>query len=244
VSFPAREHFDWYADNSVQTYAEYERLPFWRALDKITFERWRQTIRPASRVLDIGCAQGRSTYQLADPSYETIGFDISKRLVRQAIERSGPGDRISFFVADATSLPFRPGSFDYALTYGVLHHLPDPARICREINGALKPGGTFFASENNRSALRAGFELLQRLRPIWHEEAGEFALISREQLRGWLEDAGFSVTMRTSVFLPPHLLNRVAQPRGERMLDWTDRVANAVPGLRGNGGLVVAEGVK
>ena len=239
-----QEHFDWYADNTVQTYAEYERLPFWLALDEITFARWKEQIRAGSRVLDVGCAQGRSTYKLAGPGYDVVAFDISKRLVRQAIDRLGPDDRITFLVADATSLPFLPASFDFALTYGVLHHLPDPPAICRQISGALKPGGTFFASENNRSALRAGFELLQRLRPLWHEEAGEYALISREQLSSWLGDAGFSVSLRTSVFLPPHLLNRVPQARGERILSRTDRLGNALPGLRGNGGLVVAEGVK
>ena len=30
--------------------------------------------------------------------------------------------------ADAESLPFEPGSFDFVMSIGVLHHLPDPAR--------------------------------------------------------------------------------------------------------------------
>jgi SAM-dependent methyltransferase len=239
-----QEHFDWYADNTVQTYAAYEQLPFWQALDAITFERWRRQIRPGTRLLDVGCAQGRSTFKLVDQAIDVVAFDISKRLVRQAIDRAGPDDNVTFLVADATSLPFVDASFDYVLTYGVLHHVPEPSHLCQEIGRLLRPGGTFFASENNRSALRAGFELLQRLRPLWHEEAGEFAQISRQQMTDWLEGAGLSVSIRTSVFLPPHALNRVKQETGERVLEWTDRVGNAVPGLRGNGGLVVAEGVK
>ena len=239
-----QEHFDWYADNELQTYAQYERMPFWRAADAITFSRWRAQMRPGSRALDVGCAQGRSTFQFAAPDVDVVGFDISKGLVRQAIDRTGPGSRVTFLVADATSMPFLPGSFDYALTYGVLHHLPDPARMCLEIGRLLRANGTFFASENNQSPLRVVFELLQRLRPIWYEEAGEFAQISSRQLADWLAGAGLSVSIHTSVFLPPHLLNRVSQRVGERLLGVTDRVANAIPGLRASGGLVVAEGVK
>jgi SAM-dependent methyltransferase len=239
-----QEHFDWYADNTVQTYAAYEQLPFWQALDAITFARWREQIRPGTRLLDVGCAQGRSTFRLVDAQIDVVAFDISKRLLRQAIDRAGPDDRVTFLVADATSLPFVDGSFDYVLTYGVLHHVPDPAALCREIGRLLKPQGTFFASENNRSILRAGFELLQRMRPLWHEEAGEFAQISRHQMARWLEAAGLSVSIRTSVFVPPHALNRVNQSTGRRVLAATDRLGNAVPGLRWNGGLVVAEGVK
>jgi ubiquinone/menaquinone biosynthesis C-methylase UbiE/uncharacterized protein YbaR (Trm112 family) len=239
-----QEHFDWYADNERQTYSQYERLPFWQALDAMTFDRWRSQITPGSRVLDVGCAQGRSTFKLVSPNVDVVGFDISKSLVREALDRVVPGARVTFFVGDATSLPFADESFDYALTYGVLHHLPEPARICREIARVLRPGGTFFASENNRTVFRSVFELLQRLRPQWYEEAGEFAQISRTQLAGWLEGAGLSPSIHTSVFVPPHALNRVSIGLAGRVLRSTDSVAGAIPGLRGNGGLVVAEAVK
>src|SRR5205823_3919782 len=125
----------------------------------------------------------------------------SKGLVRQAIERTDRGDgsaQVTFMVADATTLPFLDESFDYVLTYGVLHHLPDPPQICREIGRILKPGGTFFCSENNRTVLRRVFELLQRLNPLWYEEAGEYAQISRLELADWFASAGLSGSIRTS----------------------------------------------
>ncbi|MFL5925908.1 MAG: methyltransferase domain-containing protein [Gaiellaceae bacterium] len=239
-----QEHFDWYADNPRQTYSQYEHLPFWQALDAMTFERWRLRIRPGSRVLDVGCAQGRSTFKIVRDDIDVVGFDISKALIREALDRVQTGARLTFFVGDASSLPFMDESFDFALTYGVLHHLPDPAGICREIARVLRPGGTFFASENNRTIFRSAFELLQRIRPQWYEEAGAFAQISRRQLATWLEGAGLAASIRTSVFVPPHALNHVRVDIGTRVLRSTDRVAAAVPGLRDNGGLVVAEAVK
>lgn len=242
-----QEHFDWYADNALQTYSQYEQLPFWQALDAITFARWRKAIKPGSRLLDIGCAQGRSTFKIVSPDLDVVAFDISKALVRQALDRAERADasaHVTFMVADATTLPFLDESFDYVLTYGVLHHLPEPRQICSEISRILKPGGTFFCSENNRTILRSAFELLQKLNPLWYEEAGEFAQISRTQLADWLSAAGLSTSIHTSVFVPPHVLNHVRQSFGERTLRWTDRVGNAIPGLRGNGGLVVAEAMK
>ena len=44
--------------------------------------------------------------------------------------------------ADAEDLPFEPGSFDFVMAIGVLHHLPDPARALRAIAPFARPGGT------------------------------------------------------------------------------------------------------
>ena len=174
-------------------------------------------------------------------------MDISKALIRQAIDRARrtrPRARIRFFVGDATRLPLVDEAFEYVLIYGVLHHLPEPAATCREVSRVLKPGGLFFCSENNRSAFRAAFDLLQRLRPIWYEEAGEHAQISRRDLDGWLRPAGFGSSIRTSVFLPPQALNYVAPNVGRRLLAATDRLANGLPFLRDQGGLIMATSVK
>ena len=80
--------------------------------------------------------------------------------------------------ADATRFPVRTASLDYVLAYGVLHHVPDPPRVCREIDRVLRPGGLYLGSENGTSVFRGLFELLQRLRPQWYEEAGPEALFS------------------------------------------------------------------
>src|SRR5262249_38402346 len=36
-----QRHFDWYASNDQQTYAAYEQMPFWRAVDARVFSEWR-----------------------------------------------------------------------------------------------------------------------------------------------------------------------------------------------------------
>src|SRR5262249_34141492 len=134
-------HFDWYAQNQRQTYSTYEATPFWRAADAIAFETWRRRIRPGSRLLDLACAQGRSTFEWIDLDLEIVAFDISKSLIREARERlrkTRGQARVTFLVADARTLPLRSSTVDYVLAYGVLHHLPNPIRTCAEVARVLR----------------------------------------------------------------------------------------------------------
>src|SRR5262249_3086096 len=187
-------------------------MPFWRIVDSRTFRAWNSRILGAhggrrKRLLDVGCAQGRCSLQIADPEVHVVGFDISKRLVRQAYLNLGDEHRSSrdFLVADASEFPFQSESFDYSLVYGVLHHLPDPGAACHEIARILKPGGAYFGSENNRTILRSAFELLQKLFPLWHEEAGKEPLMSSRDLDRWFRGTGLRIGTSSTVFVPPHL---------------------------------------
>src|SRR5204862_8292821 len=158
-----QEHFDWYADNDQQSYSNYAASPFWRAVDELVFAAWRQEVSRAvsmkpCAILDVGCAQGPSSFHLAPLGARLVGFDGSKRCIRVARARSreeGTDRQMTFICADAEAFPFRSNLFDYVLVYCVLHHVPNPAHACIEIGRVLKPGGMFLGSENNRTAFRA-----------------------------------------------------------------------------------------
>ncbi len=240
-------HFDWYGQNAAQTYAAYERMTFWQAVDALTFEPWCREIPPGAWVLDFGCAQGRSAFKLIHLPVRIVGFDVSKVLVRQAIDRSRAGKQpavTTFFAADATRFPFVDASFEYVLGYGVLHHLPDPPFVCREVARVLRQGGVYFGSENNRTMFRTAFDVLQRILPLWHEEAGAHPVVSDREIRGWLGQAGFEVETRTSVFLPPHLLNVLAVTSARELLEFTDRLCQRIPLVRRHGGLILVRAVR
>ena len=108
----------------------------------------------------------------------------------------------------------------------------------------LRPGGRFFACENNKTAFRRLFDYLQSLWPQWHEEAGAEPLISDSDLQSWSKPFGLSVDTRTIVFLPPHLLNLLGKQAAEFLLRITDGVLGRLPILKGQGGLILAKGVK
>jgi ubiquinone/menaquinone biosynthesis C-methylase UbiE/uncharacterized protein YbaR (Trm112 family) len=240
-------HFDWYAHNDEQTYETYEGMPFWKAADALAFGRWTREVAPGRRLLDVACAQGRSTFPWMDLDLDIVAFDVSRDLIRQAVARyreARPRARATFLVANAVDFPFASNAFDYVLAYGVLHHMPDPAQTCREIGRVVRPGGAFFGSENNRTVFRGAFDALQALRTLWHEEAGTHALISQRDLRAWLEPLGFRTSFRTSVFVPPHAVNWF-DPKGARgLLRRTDRIGQSIPLLRRQGGLILLEARK
>lgn len=233
-----RAHFDWFADNDLQNYHAYQSTPFWVAEDALTFDAWRSRI-DRGWLLDVGCGDGRSAWPLMSPGATIVGCDISSRLVRQATARAasaGVSDRACFIVADCDSLPFAGGSFEYVLTYGVLHHLPNPARTCREIQRVLVCRGTHFGLENNATIFRGAFDTLMRWRPLWVEKAGAEPLISERMLRDWLRDLPVRLRCATNVFLPPHLVNGAGHRFARMLLQVTDVVGRATPGLRTQGG--------
>lgn len=69
------------------------------------------------RVLEIGCGEGRLTWQYASVSSSTIGLDLDKDSLRvAAIDRpSDLKNKIHFTNAQSEQLPFRKETFDIAL---------------------------------------------------------------------------------------------------------------------------------
>jgi ubiquinone/menaquinone biosynthesis C-methylase UbiE len=91
-------------------------------------------------LLDIGCGSSPTIRCSLPPSkngYIYVGVDISTQPMKIArLFTNG-----SFLRCSAGKLPFRNGSFDFVLSLGVLHHLPDYARGLLEAIRVLKPQG-------------------------------------------------------------------------------------------------------
>lgn len=241
-----KEYFDQFVLQSGQTYSEYERQPFWRVVDEITFDRWRQKIKPGTWLLDVGCARGRSIKHLVDLPINIVAFDISKVLVKEAIKRYRKTKaKLHFFVGNAANkLPFADKTFDYVLAYGVLHHLPNPKLTCREIARILKTNGSYFGSENNTSIFRPLFDVLQQLTFIWKEEAGEKPTFSANTLKNYFKNTPLSIKTKTIVFLPPHLINLCSFKFAKVLLSTTDKIFSFLPLLSQSGGLILIKGQK
>lgn len=93
------------------------------------------------RVLEIGCGTGADLLQFAKHGAVATGIDITPEHLRLARERVG--NKAQVLCADATSIPFKTGSFDYVYSAGVLHHIDRPRQVVEEIFRLLSPGGRF-----------------------------------------------------------------------------------------------------
>lgn len=104
----------------------------------------RDLIPKGARLLDIGCGNGRFLGAPLDETIDYTGVDFSEGLIEVARERYGARAKTSFVVGDALTLPFPDHSFDTAVSFAVLHHIPSRAyrvRFLREAARVTKPGG-------------------------------------------------------------------------------------------------------
>jgi ubiquinone/menaquinone biosynthesis C-methylase UbiE len=69
------------------------------------------------RVLEIGCGEGRLTWQYAQSTLSTVGIDTDRDALRVAtVDRpSELQNKVHFACADSQNLPFPKETFDLAL---------------------------------------------------------------------------------------------------------------------------------
>ena len=98
------------------------------------------------RALDAGCGTGDSAIFMAEQlrhcGAQVVGLDLSEasiEIARQRAERRGL-ENITFIRGRIEDLPsFGLAPFDYVVSLGVLHHLPDPAVGLRSITQLMTP---------------------------------------------------------------------------------------------------------
>jgi putative 4-mercaptohistidine N1-methyltranferase len=124
-------------------------------------------VGPAARALDLGCAVGRSSFELARHCAEVIGIDASQAFIRAALEvrRNGhihfdrveegeltsrcvasvPPEidraRVHFEIGDALKLHTTLGNFDVVLAANLLCRLEDPIQLVLKFPELVRPGG-------------------------------------------------------------------------------------------------------
>ena len=135
-----------------------------------------QGTHPQGKVLEIGAGVGAMAQHLltATPDLHMVVTDFDPEMVAmasQSLERFG--SRVRAQEADANHLPFADDSFDFVLSFLMLHHTGDWQQTVREAVRVLQPGGSF-----------VGFDLLAGA-PL-HQPKRFEALLKRGQLREFL----------------------------------------------------------
>ncbi len=128
---------------------------------------WRGPTGAAARVLDLGCAAGRTSFDLAAscPEALVLGIDLDLGLLRLAqsaargvvsyprrriglaydrrrfeVTLSGAA-RVDFWACDALALPFDPAAADLACALNLLDCVPEPRRLLAGLADVVRPGG-------------------------------------------------------------------------------------------------------
>lgn len=188
---------------------------------------------PGKVGIDVGCGFGRHIYNAALFGAEMVGVDISA-----AIDATRKNTRhlpnVHLVQADLYYLPFREGTFDFAYSIGVLHHLPDPEAGFRSLISLVRSGGAVFVWVYSKSRpvvnlLLESARLVTTRLPRGSQRVVSFLAAAAD----WV---GFIVPYRIGSSLPVvgSFVNRIAFPRLKTYspypfqvvwADWFDRLA-------------------
>jgi SAM-dependent methyltransferase len=95
------------------------------------------------RALDLGCGLGRHSRHLAARFERVDALDISAEMIERARALGHP-DNINFALLDGDRYSVEPGSIDFAMSFLVFQHIPEPAAVAghlKEIRRVLADGG-------------------------------------------------------------------------------------------------------
>lgn len=97
-----------------------------------------------AQVVDLGAGTGRIAHLLLGKGFDVTALDISRGMLTYLAEhRPRSTSRLRIVAGDVTSLPFRDGMFDVAVSAHVLHLVEHWESALAEGMRVLRPGGMF-----------------------------------------------------------------------------------------------------
>lgn len=104
-----------------------------------------EKLKTGGKAADVGCGHGSSTIIMAQayPNSHFWGFDnheSSIETARQRAEEAGVSDRVTFAVANASTIPDE--QFDMVAFFDCLHDMSDPVGACKRAAEVLAPDGS------------------------------------------------------------------------------------------------------
>ena len=171
----------------------------------------RLQVRDGLRVLEVACGTGIVTRRLRDalPSDAALmATDLSEPMLGFARRKFDGDASVKWQAADAMALPFADASFDAVVCQFGLMFVPDKLAALREMHRVLSPGGqlllnTWHDLRHNdfcHVAHTTEMTFFENDPPKFYEIP--FSLHDRQQLHGWLEEAGFRNVHVRAVDLP------------------------------------------
>jgi ubiquinone/menaquinone biosynthesis C-methylase UbiE len=164
----------------------------------------RKNIKKDSRVLEVGCGEGRSLNYIMDITKNIIGIDNSQKAIEDAKDNL---KGIKFQVADGRKLPFEDNSFDFVICMTTPANFGDKKQeFYAEMKRVVKKEGQILLSVFNEDAMEERLKLYKQVKtPIKKIVGGrvifedsvdvEFSeQFSKKELEEIFKEAGLKIT--------------------------------------------------
>jgi ubiquinone/menaquinone biosynthesis C-methylase UbiE len=151
-----------------------------------------ERIEPNSKVLDIGCGDGKTLINLAKLNNCTgTGIDFAADMIalsQKNSEEAKTDDKINFEVKDLRNIEELGGSYDYVISERSLINLDNTEeqhKVLQKAMSLLKPGGAFLMIECSEQGLKKVNKLrakigLNIIPNRWHN-----IFVDEEEVKSW-----------------------------------------------------------
>jgi len=135
----------------------------------------------SARAIDLGAGPADISIRVARqrPSWHIDAIDASPAMLeiaRDAVDRAGAGRQVWLHCVDAKDTHLAAG-YDVIFSNSLVHHLPDPVPMWREVRRLARPGAIVFV----RDLLRP--ETYDRVEEIVEQYAGAESVTLQEEYR-------------------------------------------------------------
>ena len=100
-----------------------------------------QLLGPGDEVLECACGTGAISTFLVPICKRLVATDFSEGMLKQARKKLAKYRNVTVERADITCLHYEDASFDIVVAGNVIHLLPDPGAVMRELERVVRPGG-------------------------------------------------------------------------------------------------------
>lgn len=174
-------------DQVAAEYAEkYKDEMDGKPFDRVCLDRLARQVGSLGPICDMGCGPGQIARYLHRQGVETLGVDLSPRMVAEA-KRLNP--EIHFHQGDMLSLPDPYNSWGGIAAFYCIIHIPRERVLdaLREMKRVLKPGGLLLVT------FHIGDEI-KHLDEWWDKPVNlDFAFYQPAEMQNWLTEAGYEL---------------------------------------------------
>jgi SAM-dependent methyltransferase len=157
-----------------------------KPFDRDCLDRLAREVGKLGPICDMGCGPGQIARYLHRQGVDTVGVDLSPRMVAEA-QRLNPD--IHFHQGDMLSLPDADNSWGGIAAFYCIIHIPREQIVdaLREMKRVLKPGGVLLVT------FHIGEEI-KHLDEWWEKPVNlDFAFYLAEEMETWLKEAGYEL---------------------------------------------------